>query len=720
MDALVVGARGRGGAPARAPPRGPAGASSRRRSRACRPRSRPPTACCAGTARRNRSRRQAAPTPGTPTPRVLAGRGADLALATALDDACPAPAMPDEHEARAPASVAAQPEVAAEQAGATRSPGRARASWRSRAASTTRTIESGRPGAAPARGATSQRAASPGRNEAARTSRARDAARPGRSTSVMMPSRPSEPRTSWRRSGPAATPGGAAGPAARPASRRGRRRTAPRSARSPIDCWPAERAATQPPTVERSNDCGKWPSVSPCGAERRLERRPDRAGPERREAARLVEVATARRARRGRRRRPAVVRRPDGHAADDARPAAVRDEPRPRVRGARASRSRTSRRVGRVAPRRPARRRAGRSAGRSSRAGSGRGRGGRGRPGRAYRRTSRASRDGGTAATTSSSVASPRRGPRPDRAVEQRRGRPAPGSRRPRPRPSRSSAASHASGADRALPAAPRARRRRVAATGSERRPGDRRPGRRREREPAVGEQPVDRAGSAPGPRPPTEQVAAARAAASPSEALRGSAPARRARRPRTARRASPTARSAAWARPRSITPWSTPWMCRPPSTGRMWPPLRSVLLIAASKTAIRRSRGSSSTTIATTSTVGSGSMYAWSMPSPNGPSRRTVGGTMPQPLASDTCQAATSRRASVPSGKSSSGRSPSGRLVDRVDDAVGGSGSGQAGSPRTNSALLVDSTIRPTTSISPSRRTSSVVARSSTRCRPA
>jgi hypothetical protein len=46
-------------------------------------------------------------------------------------------------------------------------------------------------------------------------------------------------------------------------------------------------------------------------------------------------------------------------------------------------------------------------------------------------------------------------------------------------------------------------------------------------------------------------------------------------------------------------------------------------------------------------------------MPSPNGPSRMTVGGTMSQPLASDTAWAPTSRQASVPSGKSYSGRSP-------------------------------------------------------------
>ena len=74
---------------------------------------------------------------------------------------------------------------------------------------------------------------------------------------------------------------------------------------------------------------------------------------------------------------------------------------------------------------------------------------------------------------------------------------------------------------------------------------------------------------------------------------------------------------------------------------------------------AMRRSRGSSSMTMATTSTSASGSTYAWTIPLPNGPSRSTVGGTMSQPIASDTSHAATSRWASVPSGKSSSGRSP-------------------------------------------------------------
>ena len=46
-------------------------------------------------------------------------------------------------------------------------------------------------------------------------------------------------------------------------------------------------------------------------------------------------------------------------------------------------------------------------------------------------------------------------------------------------------------------------------------------------------------------------------------------------------------------------------------------------------------------------------------MPGPNGPSRSTVGGTTPQPVASETRNAEISRPASVPSGKSHSGRSP-------------------------------------------------------------
>ena len=46
-------------------------------------------------------------------------------------------------------------------------------------------------------------------------------------------------------------------------------------------------------------------------------------------------------------------------------------------------------------------------------------------------------------------------------------------------------------------------------------------------------------------------------------------------------------------------------------------------------------------------------------MPGPERAVAQTVGGTMSQPVASETRYAATSRPASVPSGKSHSGRSP-------------------------------------------------------------
>ena len=141
---------------------------------------------------------------------------------------------------------------------------------------------------------------------------------------------------------------------------------------------------------------------------------------------------------------------------------------------------------------------------------------------------------------------------------------------------------------------------------------------------------------------------------------------------------------------------------------------MRSVLLTAASNTAIRRSRGSSSTTIPTTSTASSTSIQAWTMPSPNGPSRSTVGGTMPQPLASRDEE----RRDLAP------GQRPvrevverplaDGRLVDGLNRR-GGSGGGQIRVTRASIALFVDPMSRPTISISPSRSTSSALAPSIT-----
>ena len=104
--------------------------------------------------------------------------------------------------------------------------------------------------------------------------------------------------------------------------------------------------------------------------------------------------------------------------------------------------------------------------------------------------------------------------------------------------------------------------------------------------------------------------------------------------------------------------PWSTPYTW-PPGVGMMWPPLRSALFTTASKTAIRRSAGSSRRTNAGRSTSSSPSIQSCTIPGPNGPSRSTVGGTTCQPVASDTRNAEISRPARVPSGKSHSGRSP-------------------------------------------------------------
>ncbi len=87
---------------------------------------------------------------------------------------------------------------------------------------------------------------------------------------------------------------------------------------------------------------------------------------------------------------------------------------------------------------------------------------------------------------------------------------------------------------------------------------------------------------------------------------------------------------------------------------------MRSALFTTASNTAMSRSaRLSALRDSATRSTAASASIHSWHMPGPNGPSRYTVGGTRFQPAARDTAYAATSRPASVPCGKSHSGRSP-------------------------------------------------------------
>src|SRR4029453_10478246 len=139
------------------------------------------------------------------------------------------------------------------------------------------------------------------------------------------------------------------------------------------------------------------------------------------------------------------------------------------------------------------------------------------------------------------------------------------------------------------------------------------------------------------------------------------------------------------------VTPWSHPYTV-PDSVGRMCPPLGSGLFTTVSNTAIRRSAGMSACTSVTglcrpsyasstpsqpsatsprgtmsTSSRSSTSIHSWHIPSPNGPSRSSVGGTSDQPSASETRYAAYSRWASVPSGKSHSGRSPATGLYTTV-----------------------------------------------------
>src|SRR6185312_206711 len=143
-------------------------------------------------------------------------------------------------------------------------------------------------------------------------------------------------------------------------------------------------------------------------------------------------------------------------------------------------------------------------------------------------------------------------------------------------------------------------------------------------------------------------------------------------------------------------TPWSQPYS-RPPLTGSRWPILRSALFTTASNTAMsRRIWLSGLRARVTRSTDLSASIHSWHMPGPNGPSRYTVGGTRSQPAAWDTAYAATSRPASVPCGKSHSGRSPAMGLYTQAAETV----------PRwivQYSVALEATTSRPSTSSSPS-----------------
>ena len=88
-----------------------------------------------------------------------------------------------------------------------------------------------------------------------------------------------------------------------------------------VEKVPEARVATQPPTVLEWSDCGKWPSEQPCSFSRRSSSTPDNPGPgvgdqrDRIDAQPVESLGVERDA----------TRRGNG-AADDARPAAERDD----------------------------------------------------------------------------------------------------------------------------------------------------------------------------------------------------------------------------------------------------------------------------------------------------------------------------------------------------------------------------------------------------------
>ena len=205
VDALAVGRRGRGGAPGRRPRRGRAAASSRPPSRACRPRSRPPRARSRRSGARNRSRSHAGrASRRRRTPAVPPDDRADLADRD-LDELLAAPLRPTSSSARL------GPDAADAEVGAERADAAAIAGQREQRRGLERGREADHRQRRAAAGA-SARAASSARGQSRQEPAPATPRRAGFGTtrtvaSVRIPSRPSEPRTSWRRSGPAADAG---------------------------------------------------------------------------------------------------------------------------------------------------------------------------------------------------------------------------------------------------------------------------------------------------------------------------------------------------------------------------------------------------------------------------------------------------------------------------------------------------------------------------------
>ncbi len=201
----------------------------------------PPAPCRRTAARRLRSSAAAGPAPRADRPLV---------------------ALPAEHEQ---AALAVAERARGGHPGAPRRRRRARPA-RCRCASRSRRTGARRraPGP-PARAAAARRRR---RRTSARTSpRGGCPAATGRTrsaTRVITPSAPSEPTTSSRSDGPAAVPG-APSVASSPAGVAQRSATTFSSIRPcPVEDWPAERVATQPPTVAHSKLWGTCASRSPC------------------------------------------------------------------------------------------------------------------------------------------------------------------------------------------------------------------------------------------------------------------------------------------------------------------------------------------------------------------------------------------------------------------------------------------------------------------------
>ena len=257
VDPLVDGRRGRGAGSARAPRPGPGmrrpvgGGLERVHGVARRP-----TACCAGTAPRTaRVARRGRP-PGAPTPPLRRGRSARPRRPPRATDGPWRPSAPTITRHR----LRSRPAQGRGSGGA--SAGRRRvAGQRERRRGLERRRDADhrqrQPRLGERRGPASSARSQSGDDERVERARAAGPAVARTTTSVRIPTRPSEPRTSWRRSGPAAEAG-----IGRQVQRPGRRLDVA-AGEQRLDAAVARPTAgrpigstTQPPTVEYSNDCG--------------------------------------------------------------------------------------------------------------------------------------------------------------------------------------------------------------------------------------------------------------------------------------------------------------------------------------------------------------------------------------------------------------------------------------------------------------------------------